>query len=161
MKQNYPIVIILGLSLLIGILTLTHYGESWDDLSLRKYAAKSLDAYRTWTQQGVVEITEEDLGNYGPSYVMAIALGTRVLSAITPLSLPDLRHLFYFITYLAGVWAFYALGTRWLTRNAALGATLLFITQPLLWGHAFMNPKDMPFLTFFLLSVFFWIQNGG
>jgi hypothetical protein len=155
MKQNYPIVIILVLSLLIGILTLTHYGESWDDLSLQKYAAKSLDAYLTWPQQGVVKITEEDLGNYGPSYVMAVALGTRLLNAIVPLSLPDLRHLFYFITYLAGVWAFYALSTRWLTRNAALGATLLFMTQPLLWGHAFMNPKDTPFLAFFLLSLSF------
>ncbi len=155
MKQNYPIVIVLVLSLLIGILTLTHYGESWDDLSLQKYAAKSLDAYRTWNQQGVVEITEEDLGNYGPSYVMAVALGTRLLNAVIPLSPPDLRHLFYFITYLVGVWAFYALGTRWLTRNAALGATLLFMTQPILWGHAFINPKDTPFLAFFLLSVFF------
>ena len=155
MKQNYPIVIVLVLSLLIGILTLTHYGESWDDLSLQKYAAKSLDAYRTWTQQGVVEITEEDLGNYGPSYVMAVALGTRILNTVAPFSQPDLRHLFYFITYLAGVWAFYALGTRWLTRNAALGATLLFMTQPILWGHAFMNPKDIPFLAFFLLSIFF------
>ncbi|MDO9302430.1 MAG: hypothetical protein Q7T89_13675, partial [Anaerolineales bacterium] len=86
MKQNYPIVIILVLSLLIGILTLTHYGESWDDLSLQKYASRSLEAYRTWTQQGIVKITEEDLGNYGPSYVMAIALGTRVLNAATPLS---------------------------------------------------------------------------
>jgi len=155
MKQNYPIVIILVVSLLIGILTLTHYGESWDDLSLQKYAAKSLDAYRTWTQQGVVKITDEDLGNYGPSYVMAVALGTRLLSAVVPLSQPDLRHLFYFITYLVGVWAFYALGTRWLTRNAAFSATLLFMTQPILWGHAFMNPKDIPFLAFFLLSLFF------
>jgi hypothetical protein len=155
MKQNYPIVIILVLSLLIGMLTLTHYGESWDDLSLQKYAAKSLAAYRTWPQQGVVKITEEELGNYGPSYVMAVALGTHALSAVMPLSLPDLRHLFYFITYLAGVWAFYALGTRWLSRNSALGATLLFMTQPVLWGHAFMNPKDIPFLAFFLLSVFF------
>ncbi len=155
MKQNYPIVIILVLSLLIGILTLTHYGESWDDLSLQKYAAKSLEAYRSWPQQGIVEITEEDLGNYGPSYVMAIALGTRILNAVTPLNPPDLRHLFYFITYLAGIWAFYSLGTRWLTRNAALGATLLFMTQPILWGHAFMNPKDTPFLAFFLLTVFF------
>jgi hypothetical protein len=155
MKQNYPIVIVLVLSLLIGVLTLTNYGESWDDLSLQKYAAKSLDAYRTWTQQSVVEIAEEDLGNYGPSYVMAIALGTRVLDTLLPFSRPDLRHLFYFITYLAGVWAFFALGTRWLTRNAALGATLLFMTQPILWGHAFMNPKDTPFLAFFLLTVFF------
>jgi hypothetical protein len=155
MKQNYPIIIILVLSLLVGILTLTDYGESWDDLSLQKYANKSLEAYRTWTQQGVVKITEDDLGNYGPSYVMAVALGTRLLSTVIPLNPPDLRHLFYFITYLAGVWAFYALGTRWLTRNSALGATLLFMTQPLLWGHAFMNPKDTPFLAFFLLSIFF------
>ena len=155
MKQNYPIVIILVLSLLIGILTLSYYGESWDDLSLQKYAAKSLDAYQTWTQQGVVKISEDDLGNYGPSYVMAVALGTHLLSAVVPLSLPDLRHLLYFITYLAGVWAFYALGTRWLTRNAAFSATLLFMTQPILWGHAFMNPKDIPFLAFFLLSLFF------
>jgi hypothetical protein len=155
MKQNYPIVIILVLSLLIGLLTLTHYGESWDDLSLQKYAAKSLDAYRTWPQQGLVKITEEDLGNYGPSYVMSVALATRALSAVIPLSLPDLRHLFYFITYLAGIWAFYALGACWLTRNAAIGATLLFMTQPILWGHAFMNPKDIPFLAFFLLTVNF------
>jgi hypothetical protein len=154
MKQNYPIVIILSLSLLIGILTLTHYGESWDDLSLQKYAAKSLEAYRTWPQQGMVQITKEDLGNYGPSYVMAVALGSRLLSAILPIRLPDIRHLLYFITYLAGIWAFYALGKRWLTQTAAIGATLLFMTQPLLWGHAFMNPKDTPFLAFFLLSLF-------
>ncbi len=155
MKQNYPIIIILFLSLLIGMLTLTHYGESWDDLSLRKYADKSIEAYRTWPQQGMVQITQDDLGNYGPSYVMAVALGTNFLSAIFPVSLPDLRHLLYFITYLAGVWAFYALGKRWLTQTAAIGATLLFMTQPLLWGHAFMNPKDTPFLAFLLLSLSF------
>jgi hypothetical protein len=155
MKQHYPIIIILVLSLLIGILTLTHYGESWDDLSLQKYADRSLTTYRTWTQQGIVEITEKELGNYGPAYVMVVALGTHLLSSITPLTLPDIRHLLYFITYLAGIWAFYALGTRWLTRNAALGATLLFMTQPILWGHAFINPKDTPFLAFFLLSLFF------
>jgi hypothetical protein len=155
MKQNYFIIVILALGLLIGMLTLTAYGESWDDLSLQKYADKSLEAYRTWPQQGIAKITEEDLGNYGPSYVMAVALGARALSAVIPLNLPDLRHQIYFITYLAGIWAFYALGTRWLTHIAAAGATLLFMTQPILWGHAFMNPKDTPFLAFFLLSIFF------
>ena len=158
MKQNYPIVIILSVSLLVGMLTLTHYGESWDDLSLQKYADKSIQAYSAWPQQGVVQITQDDLGNYGPSYVMLVALGTNLLSAIFPMSLPDLRHLLYFLTFLAGVWAFYGLGRRWLTRPAAIGATLLFITQPLLWGHAFMNPKDTPFLAFFLLSIYFGLR---
>lgn len=30
---------------------------------------------------------------------------------------------------------------------------LLFNTQPLIFGHAFINPKDIPFLSFFLVSV--------
>jgi hypothetical protein len=158
MKQNYPIIIVLVLSLLVGILTFTHYGESWDDLSLQNYANRSLKAYHTWRQQSTVQIAEEDLGNYGPSYVMTVMLGTRALTALTPLSPPDARHLLYFITYLMGVWAFYALGTRWLTRNTALGTTLLFMTQPVFWGHAFINPKDTPFLSFFLISVFFGLK---
>ncbi len=155
MKKNYQISIILFLSLLIGILTLTHYGESWDDLSLQKYAAKSLNAYHTWPQDGMVEIAKEDLGNYGPSYVMAVALGSKLLNTILPINLPDIRHLLYFITFLAGIWAFCAIGKRWLTQSASIGATLLFMTQPLFWGHAFVNPKDTPFLSFFLLSIYF------
>lgn len=155
MRQNRSIFIVLALSLLIGIFTLQQYGESWDDLSLQKYAAKSLDAYRSWPLEGEVQITPEDLGNYGPSYVMAIALASRFLSALLPLSLPDIRHLIYFVTFLAGMWAFYSLSLRWLNRTAALVATLLLMTQPVFWGHAFINPKDTNFLTFFLLSLYF------
>ena len=34
-----------------------------------------------------------------------------------------------------------------------LAQLLLFSTQPLFWGHAFINPKDIPFMAFFLASV--------
>ena len=51
------------------------------------------------------------------------------------------------------MWAFYGLSKRFLTGPAALFATLLFATQPLIWGHAFISPKDIPFLSFFLLSL--------
>jgi hypothetical protein len=36
---------------------------------------------------------------------------------------------------------------------AALSTSALFAWQPMLWGHAFINPKDPPFLTFFLASI--------
>jgi len=36
---------------------------------------------------------------------------------------------------------------------AAFAAAALFASQPLLWGHAFINPKDPPFMAFFLGSV--------
>jgi hypothetical protein len=158
MKQNYPLLLILFLSLLVGSITLTDYGESWDDFSLQKYANYSLRTYTTWRTQGSIPITSNDLGNYGPSYVMTVALGSKLLSNSLPLNPPDNRHIIYFITYLIGIWAFYELGKRWLTSTAALYATLLFTTQPLFWGHAFINPKDTPFLVFFLLSLLFGLR---
>jgi hypothetical protein len=42
-----------------------------------------------------------------------------------------------------------------MARLAAFGATLLFTTQPLFWGHAFISPKDIAFMAFFLLSLEF------
>ena len=84
---------------------------------------------------------------------MAVALLSDALNAILPFSLPDLRHLIYFLTYFAGVLAFHSLAKRWLSDLPALGATVLYATQPLLWGHAFINPKDTPFLSLFLISL--------
>ncbi len=155
MKKNYPIFIILLLGLLVGFFTFDQYGESWDEESLQKYAVKSLNAYPTWDQEGVADLTYDDLGNYGPFYVMLVERITQFLGAYLKNTLSDLRHLIYFITYIAGVLAFYALAKRWLSEIPAIGATLLFMTQPLLWGHAFINPKDTPFLVFFLLSLVF------
>jgi hypothetical protein len=65
----------------------------------------------------------------------------------------DIQHLVYFLMFLLGMWAFYQLAARWMSRNAAFGATLLFMTQPVFWGHAFINPKDIPLLSLFLLTV--------
>lgn len=149
MKQQRSILILLAAGLLLGMLTFRNYGESWDDLSLQKYAAKSLRAYSTWLTQGQTNLTREDLGYYGPSYVMAVDLLSDT---------PEQRHLIYFVTFLAGVWSFHQLSRRWLSPSAAVGAALLFSTQPLLWGHAFINPKDTPFLAFFLLSLYFGIK---
>ncbi len=144
--------IVLACILLAGLLTFNQYGESWDDRSLQKYAAKSINAYVTFPQDGKVNLTPEDLGYYGPAYVMAVDLLSRALSFL-PFPLPDLRHLIYFLTYFAGVLAFRSLAKRWLSDLPALGATVLYATQPLLWGHAFINPKDTPFLSLFLISL--------
>lgn len=156
--QKYLSTIILACVFLAGLLTFNHYGESWDDRSLQKYAEKSIAAYTTFPQKGVVNIAREDLGFYGPFFVMLTDWASKSLSAILPFSLPDLRHLIYYLTYFAGVLAFHSISKRWLTQIPALGATLLFALQPVFWGHAFINPKDTPFLSLFLLSISFGMQ---
>jgi hypothetical protein len=155
MKQNLPLTILLALSLLIGLLTFKDYGESWDELKLYDYASDSLTAYGMWPQHGIIPVTGDHFENYGPAFMMFTTIvkkvGTQIFSNTRAV---DIQHFVYFVTFLIGMWAFYQLAARWMSQNAAFGATLLFITQPLFWGHAFINPKDIPLLSLFLLSVY-------
>ena len=143
--------------LVIAILT-RHYGESWDELKFYKYADLSLQAYSTWFNSGQVPEFGNTYDNYGPAYVMLVSILARGLQLLIPWSISDLRHLLYFVTFLGSIWAFYALAKRWLSQTAVLGATLLFATQPLFWGHAFISPKDIPFMAFFLLALLFGLR---
>jgi len=155
MKQNLPLTILLALSLLIGLLTLKDYGESWDELKLYDYASDSLEAYVMWPQHGTIPVTGDHFENYGPAFMMFTTILKKVGRQIFPnTEAVDIQHFVYFVTFLIGMWAFYHLAARWMSQNAAFGATLLFMTQPLFWGHAFINPKDIPLLSLFLLSVY-------
>jgi hypothetical protein len=140
-------------ALALGLAITPHYGESWDERQFFKYADRALEAYSTWPRTGSIPLTGNTYDNYGPAYVMLTALGARLLGLLLPWSTTDLRHLVYFATFALGIWAFHRLCRRWLGQAAALGATLLMATQPVIWGHAFISPKDVPFLTFFVLSI--------
>ena len=138
----------------IGLFTIRNYGESWDELKLYKYAANSLEAYSTWIRAGEIPIVGDWFENYGPAFMMFSALTTQ---ALTRIGLPwlevEFHHLIYFLMFLLGVWSLYEICKRWMSSNAALGATLLFATQPLLWGHSFINPKDSTLMAMMMFSV--------
>ena len=74
----------------------------------------------------------------------------------------DFSHLSYFLSFQLALISLYFICLRWVKKSAAIGATLLFNTQPLLWGHAFINPKDIPFLAFFLASTWsgLWMADS-
>jgi len=156
--QNYsrqlPLYLLLIFAFLLGVFTLTDFGESWDEWQFYKYADRALESYATWLQRGEVKITGNTFDNYGPAFVIAAQEIARFLHLFNSNWLvSDLRHLVVFMGYLGGAAAFYTLALRWMNKTAALGACLLFISQPLLWGHAFISPKDIPFMSFFLISV--------
>ena len=153
--RQIHIISLIAAALLIGLFVFLHYGESWDELQFFKYADNAISSYSTWPRTGSIPLTGNTYDNYGPAYVIAVDLGARLLTRIIPLTTSDTRHLLYFFTYLIGIWAFHAFARRWLDQIPASGATLLLAAQPLLWGHAFISPKDIPFLAFFLLSLEF------
>ena len=153
-SEQFPILALLIVILAIGLFTLTNFGESWDELQFYKYADHALASYGTWLQSAQIIVTGNTYDNYGPAFVMFTALVARGLHALDPNGLvSDFRHLVYFLTFVAGIYAFYLLARRWMSVWAAFAATLLFAAQPVFWGHAFISPKDIPFLSAFLISL--------
>jgi hypothetical protein len=147
--------ILILLNLLIGIAIVRDYGESWDEQSIYAYANISIHAYPVFfLAHRIPYFGGTVLGDYGPAYSMAQVFLTKVLQAIFPSwSMMDGWHFGYFIAFQIGILSLYFLLRKWIGQWAAIGATLLFSSQPLLWGQAFINPKDIPFMSFFLASI--------
>lgn len=148
MNKYLPIIVFTTI-LFAGLLTFDNYGQSWDEPDIYRYGEYALNAYQYLFNPKDLPEFDTNLNLYGPAYFMIVAFVAR--NAPNPI---EVWHLMYFITFLMGGYMFYLFSKRWLSSISALGVTLLFITQPLLWGHAFINPKDIPFMVFFMASIF-------
>ena len=159
-QPYFPRIILLMfllMALCIGYFTARDYGLSWDELSIYSYSDEMLTAYNQilhpWEFES--QVSDPLLNLYGPSHFMFSTIFSRYLNEIDKSwSLYEAHHLFYFITFLLGMPALYFLCIRWMSEWAALVTVILFSTQPLFWGNAFINPKDIPFMIFFIISVY-------
>jgi hypothetical protein len=145
---------LIAVLLLIGLIIVRDYGPSWDEMLIQKYSQQSLAAYGNFLRTGSLpDFGEGDLKYYGPAYMMVCELIARTLNSIGIGWSVSQWHIAIFLSFLLSVLSIYFLARRSLKWWSALGVTLLFVTQPLLWGHAFINPKDIPFMAFFLVTV--------
>jgi hypothetical protein len=154
------------ISSIVGFNIFRDFGVSYDEPGIYHFAPVVLDMYSTafdppekpvYLREAFLRESEipSNLFNYGPFYFMAVELFVRGIHALgVQMHCWDLWHLAYFITYEAGIVLFYLICRRWLNGWASLGATILFATQPLIVGHAFINPKDMPFMVFFMAAIY-------
>jgi hypothetical protein len=153
--QHWPIILLILINIAIGLVVLRDYGQSWDEPGNYKYAYHSLDNYYNFFHGlPVTDFNELNLDQKGPAFFMLAGLFSRLVTTLLPGWLEiNGWHLASFLTFQMGVISLYFLVRRWTGNWAAFGAALLFSTQPLFWGHAFINPKDIPFMSFFLLSL--------
>jgi hypothetical protein len=141
-------------NLIIGVLTVHQHGMSIDEPNNYRYAADTLDAYPSLFGILYEPKYNSSYDGHGPAFMALVNFLIRIVQKIFPnLFTIDLWHLAYFITFQLSGLCLYWLTKRWFNPWAAWGILILFVTQPLLWGHAFMNPKDIPFMAFFLASV--------
>ena len=146
LRQGFLVGLMVVVYLIVGLLVVTQYGESVDDPPRIAYADRSLAAYGGQTNN----LQDEK----GPFYGMLARLSSQALVRIFPgWKSIDGWHYMSFAAFVLGVFFFYRLCRRLVDPAPAMAATLLFGSQPVLLGHAFINSKDIPFMSFFLASV--------
>jgi hypothetical protein len=143
---------------LLGLTGFNRYGESWDEQSSFQYGEDAVSHYAAppqfWEEYG-------ELRYYGPAY---LSLAQSVSAHLRPLlpdwEVTDARHFVNHLTFQIATVALFYLCLRSMGAWPALGATLLFATQPVLFGHSFINQKDVPFMAGFLLAAFLGFKLG-
>jgi hypothetical protein len=150
--------------LLLGLLTFRRYGYTWDEPLYYGYAEALPYAYQPWNWlrpdfdlEKAYGPSPADHKTRGPAYLL---LSYPFAALLQSLGLPrdEAWHLVNFLAFLLGLVLFHRLARRWFSPFVSLSITALFATQPLLWGHAFINPKDIPFLFAFLGAILFGLE---
>jgi len=157
-QPRNALVLIILLNLIFAGWIGNQFGIAWDEPNYYLYGERSYDAYLRGLSGRELNSQKNifffDLRYYGPFYAVT---GWLTANALTPLlnnwHSTDISHFANFVFFQLALIALYDIAKRFMQRWTAILVVLLFATQPLLFGHAFINPKDIPFMTFFLVSM--------
>jgi hypothetical protein len=165
---NLPILLLLAINLAGGLLTFRDFGVTWDEPLYYAYGENAPYAYSITARlngdfdiQRSFEPSVEDHKRYGPVYLLVGRPVARLVAGLSGAPVSDGWHLVNFLCFQGTVWLVYALARRWVSPWAAFGAAALFSSQPVLWGHAFINPKDTPFTLMMLAALVSGLALGA
>jgi hypothetical protein len=140
--------------LLIGTAIVHDYGMSIDEPNNQRYAADTWNAYPSVLGMRYEPEYRSSYDGHGPAFITLAGIFVKIMQrVISGAFAPDLWHFSYFIAFLVSGLCLYWLARHWFGSWASWGILLLYSSQPLLWGHAFINPKDIPFMAFFIASI--------
>ena len=149
---------VLAVVLALGAVLADDFGESWDERGTARLGRAALQSYET----GKATVPGGDLARHGPVAAAAVEWAVGRLAALsTGWTDSQARHFVLYLFYIAGLACVYGLGRRWAGTGPAVAAVALMGSQPVLFGHAFINPNDGPFLTLFCATMLsgFWLGD--
>ena len=148
-KERVLLVAWLVFNLAIGLWIVQDYGLSFDESNYYRYADYSLEAYKSFFGRLYEpDYAPSHLQYYGPAFILIVNSILRILHWM-PFDLFefDVWHYSYFLTFQFTGLCLYGLTKRWFSRWTAWAVLVLFITQPVLWGHGQGWTADGGFLS--------------
>ena len=138
-----------------GVAVLDDYGMALDEDTQRKIAIANADYIATGGVDGRYGLYNSDYRYYGVAFEMPLLLVERALGLQDTRHIYLTRHLLTHLFFIAGgfacgMLAYRMFGSRWV----AMFAMLMFLLHPRLYGHSFVNTKDIPFAALFVIALY-------
>ena len=97
---------------------------------------------------------------YGIVFDVPAALLEIFFKIETPLGFYQLRHFLVFLYFILGLIFFYKIvSQRFGNKNIAILSVVLFFMIPRVFGDSFQNTKDIVFMTFMVISIYFALES--
>ncbi len=148
--------VLLALAVLagVGVVVLDDYGIGADEQA-QHYIGHAAVNYILGDGEVLLSLHPPHNRFYGVVFAAPLVLVERLLGLTDSRAIFLSRHLLTHLFFLAGGCCcarlvYHLFHSRWL----ALVALLLFVLQPRLYAHSFVNTKDIPFLVLFLGALF-------
>ncbi len=144
-----PGILLFVFALVIALLTYKDYGMGWDEPAQRNPGVMSFN----YIYHGSKQLFESPSDNHGAGYELLLVFVEKGLHLKDYKAIFEMRHIVTHIFFLLSAFCGFVLILRlfkdkWL---ASLGFLMLVLT-PRIYGHSFINSKDMPFLCMALVS---------
>ena len=145
--------ILCALFLLVGVVLAGDYGQGADELFQRQIAAANRDYILG--QGDSFEPLSYPSAFYGPAFELPLLLAEGALGLADYHDIHRLRLTLTHLFFIIGGYFCYRLAWRLFdNRLIAILALLLFLLHPRIYGHSFVNSKDLPFLTLFVIALY-------
>ncbi len=143
--------VVFSLFLLAGLVVLDDYGVAADEKLQRRITEANL-SYILGAHDDL-QLKQGDK-HYGVAFELPLLLAERLFGLEDTRSIYLSRHLLTHLFFLLGGLCCYLLALRLFNnRLLALFAMLLFLLHPRLYAHSFVNSKDIPFFSMFMIAL--------
>jgi hypothetical protein len=152
-EKNYKLIIVLFFLVffLIGIFIYKDYGISWDESNTREKGYTSIK----YVFEGNDDLLTDPLRVYGPAFDMFAVAVEKTFNLKDPMQIYQTRHLTYFLLFFLSIIFFYFLSKKvFKSWKIGIVGSLFLILSPRIFAHSFYNPKDLPFMSVFIISLY-------
>jgi hypothetical protein len=150
-RRRVVLLVGFALFLVVGLLAFDDYGLGWDDGTSR---AATGQVNWNFVTRGVSKTLLEGNEKYhGPAYELFLLVVEKALFLEDVRAVYLVRHLVLFLTFALAVAAFHGVALRALGRPwIAAAACLMLVLSPRIFAEAFVNSKDLVFLSFSIFA---------